>query len=285
MPSAFTHYWQREKLDKNGPPILCTRAYSSQFIQRGVSTGDRVFFVSYYGKCPFLVGAITVAAHPVELEEGGELITANAGSGSVMDFERAIPIEIARQIVRSDTGDAWKFVSPEVMDSQTLRGVQRITADSAALLDGLLQATAASYSGDSSPIDLSIDESALYPDEIVADDTYLEGAVTQVLVNRYERDPAARKACLAEYGCVCSVCDLNFSEWYGELGEGFIHVHHITPISLLGDDYRIDPLADMVPVCPNCHAMLHRTNPPLTIKQLQEIYMQHLDQMSNPQEG
>lgn len=280
MPSAFTHYWQREKLDESDSPRLCTQAFSSQFVQRGVSTGDRVFFVSYYGKRPFLVGAITVASDPVELDEGGEYITAIPGSGSVMDFERAIPIDIARQIIRLDTGGGWKFVSADVMDSQTLRGVQRITADSAALLDGLLGVTDGSYSDESAPTD----EGSLYPDEIEADDSYFEGSATQVLVNRYERDPAARKACLAEYGSVCIVCDLDFAEWYGDRGAGFIHVHHVTPISQLGADYRIDPIADLVPVCPNCHAMLHRS-PPVTVQQLQEIYSHHVEQISNQQEG
>lgn len=284
MPSAFTHYWQREKLDESESPRLCTQAFSSQFIQRGVSAGDRVFFVSYYGKRPFLVGAVTVSTDPSELEESGEHITAIPGSGSVMDFDRAIPIEIARQIVRLDTGDGWKFVAPDVLDSQTLRGVQRLTAESAALLDGLLGITDGAYSDDSASVESSTGEGSLYPDEIEADDTYLEGSVTQVLVNRYERDPAARMACLAEYGCICIVCDVDFSDWYGDRGAGFIHVHHVTPISQLGDDYRIDPIADLVPVCPNCHAMLHR-NPPVTVKQLKKIYGKHLEQLSNEQEG
>lgn len=284
MPSAFTHYWQREKLDKSESPRICTQAFSAQFIQRGVSAGDRVFFVSYFGKRPFLVGAITVATDPVELDEGGEHITATPSSGSVMDFERSIPNEIARQIIRLDTNQGWKFVTPDILDSQTLRGVQRINAESAALLDSLLGVTDVSYSDDPTSIDSSTAESSLYPDEIEAGATFLEGAVNQVLVNRYERDPAARKACLTEYGCVCVVCDIDFTEWYGERGAGFIHVHHVTPISQLGTDYRVDPITDLVPVCPNCHAMLHR-NPPVTVQKLKKLYNKHLEQISKLQEG
>ena len=51
---------------------------------------------------------------------------------------------------------------------------------------------------------------------------------------------------------------MDFENMYGELGKGFIHVHHIVPISMIGKEYKIDPIKDLVPVCPNCHAMLHR---------------------------
>jgi 5-methylcytosine-specific restriction protein A len=83
-------------------------------------------------------------------------------------------------------------------------------------------------------------------------------------VNAYERDPRARKACLAHHGTNCSVCGFNFESRYGKIGEGFIHVHHLVPLSEVGEDYEVDPIADLLPVCPNCHAMLHRSDPPLS---------------------
>lgn len=98
--------------------------------------------------------------------------------------------------------------------------------------------------------------------------TYSEGAVEHVAVNRYERSEAARAACVRAHGCLCGVCDLDFEARYGELGRGFIHVHHKRPISRLGPNYRLDPEKDLVPVCPNCHAMLHRREPPLDVEQL-----------------
>ncbi|RME44545.1 MAG: HNH endonuclease, partial [Chloroflexi bacterium] len=58
---------------------------------------------------------------------------------------------------------------------------------------------------------------------------------------------------------------------YGELGKGFIHVHHVIPLSEIDSRYEVDPINDLCPVCPNCHAMIHREEPPLTIKQLREI--------------
>lgn len=90
-----------------------------------------------------------------------------------------------------------------------------------------------------------------------------EGAVTRVLVNRYERNPVNRAICLTYYGSRCQACGVELSERYGALAKGFIHVHHRTPVSTLGPDYVIDPILDLIPLCPNCHAVIHLSNPPL----------------------
>lgn len=108
----------------------------------------------------------------------------------------------------------------------------------------------------------------LYPDEIDPGLNYFEGAVTRVVVNAYERSAAARTECIRHHGCRCFVCNMSFEERYGRIGEGFIHVHHLNPISSSKGSYVIDPVSELVPVCPNCHAMLHRQNPPLTIEEL-----------------
>jgi len=86
----------------------------------------------------------------------------------------------------------------------------------------------------------------------------VEGAKTTVTVNRYERNPEARQKCIEANGCSCAVCGMNFEDVYGQIGKGFIHVHHIVPISSIGEEYELDPVHDLVPVCPNCHAMLHK---------------------------
>jgi 5-methylcytosine-specific restriction protein A len=109
------------------------------------------------------------------------------------------------------------------------------------------------------------------PDELAGTEAFREGASTQVLVNRYERSPQARRACLDHHGTTCAVCGFDFGAVYGSLGEGYIHVHHLTDLSLVGDDYEIDPVADLRPVCPNCHAMLHRRRPALSIDALREM--------------
>jgi 5-methylcytosine-specific restriction protein A len=88
--------------------------------------------------------------------------------------------------------------------------------------------------------------------------TYPVEAVSSIEVNRYERDPDARRICLAFHGTSCAACGFSFEARYGQLGEGFIHVHHTVPASLLGSGYQLDPVADLVPLCANCHDMAHR---------------------------
>ena len=76
------------------------------------------------------------------------------------------------------------------------------------------------------------------------------------------------------HGCYCNVCDLDFEKLYGPLGKGFIHVHHIVPISEIGDEYEVDYVNDLIPVFPNFHAMLHRKSMDgsfMTIEQLREL--------------
>jgi 5-methylcytosine-specific restriction enzyme A len=109
------------------------------------------------------------------------------------------------------------------------------------------------------------------PEEVEVGRTYVEGSVTTVQINQYERNRAARDACLAHHGRKCCVCSFDFSMTYGALGKGYIHVHHLVPISDIGREYTLDPTADLVPICPNCHAMVHSTKPPLTIEQLRGV--------------
>lgn len=109
---------------------------------------------------------------------------------------------------------------------------------------------------------------ANFPEVLSKRRTYEEGAVSRVLVNRYERDPRARRACLRKHGMRCVCCGLDFEERYGTIGKGFIHVHHKKPLATSSRVYRLDPEKDLVPVCPNCHAMLHTSDPPLSVEEL-----------------
>lgn len=94
------------------------------------------------------------------------------------------------------------------------------------------------------------------PEEVP--DSIKEGAKTKITVNRYERDRNARNACIAHYGTNCVVCGFNFELVYGKRGKEFIHVHHLIPLSEIREEYIVDPIGDLRPVCPNCHAMLHK---------------------------
>lgn len=111
----------------------------------------------------------------------------------------------------------------------------------------------------------------LFPNELEPGIKYVEGARKQVRVNAYERDPEARKACIKVYGFDCSVCGFNFESRYGALGKDFVHVHHLKPLALTNGEYELDPVSDLRPVCPNCHAMLHRRENVLSIEELRTI--------------
>lgn len=109
----------------------------------------------------------------------------------------------------------------------------------------------------------------LFPDELEPGYKYIEGARKQVRVNAYERDPKARKVCIKHHGFDCAVCGFNFEAKYSALGKDFIHVHHLMPLALTDGEYELDPINDLRPVCPNCHAMLHRPEQTLSIEELQ----------------
>jgi 5-methylcytosine-specific restriction protein A len=109
------------------------------------------------------------------------------------------------------------------------------------------------------------------PQEILQVGTFVEGSTKQITVNSYERSRRAAKHCVDRYGHACSVCSFNFAQTYGEVGEGFIHVHHLKPLSQVGSGYRVDPIQDLRPVCPNCHAMIHRRDPPYGIDELKGL--------------
>ena len=89
------------------------------------------------------------------------------------------------------------------------------------------------------------------------DSCFVEGAMKPVKLTRYERNKKARAACLAAHGTACAVCGIDFGVMYGPAFAGQIEVHHIVPLSEIGAEYVVDPVKDLVPVCPNCHSALH----------------------------
>lgn len=123
-----------------------------------------------------------------------------------------------------------------------------------------------------------------YPDEIEADETFIEGAKKKVYVNSYERNALARLKCIQHHGASCCICGFHFVSFYGELARGkdsnsYIHVHHLNQLSSIGAEYKVDPIKDLRPVCPNCHAMLHVGKNPVSIEDLEkrvDLYGQHI---------
>ncbi len=118
----------------------------------------------------------------------------------------------------------------------------------------------------------SEEDEFIFNDENQSTKHLLEGAKKLISVNAYERNKQARSECLNHYGFNCSVCDFDFEETYGEIGKEFIHVHHIVDLATINKEYKVDPISDLVPVCPNCHAMLHKRKPiAFTVEELKSI--------------
>ena len=108
--------------------------------------------------------------------------------------------------------------------------------------------------------------------QIIADSPLPEGAKRRVMVNAYERNPIARVKCIAHHGTRCKVCDVDLGARFGPIATGFIHVHHIVPLSKIGKAYVVDPVKDLTPVCPTCHAILHlNRGEPLSVSEARSL--------------
>lgn len=116
------------------------------------------------------------------------------------------------------------------------------------------------------------DDSAMF----LHDGGHQEGVYSRVTINRYERSPINRAACVAVHGSVCKLCGFDFGKIYGPLAHGYIEVHHLLPVSKMGARYIVDPVKDLVPLCSNCHAAVHRTDPPIELATLALIIAEKL---------
>ena len=105
-------------------------------------------------------------------------------------------------------------------------------------------------------------------EEVKEHDIFYEGSVKSIQINSYERNKKARLKCISEYGYNCQICGFNFKDKYGDIGKNYIHIHHIKPLSEISKEYELDPLKDLIPICPNCHAMIHKKDPPFSVKEI-----------------
>jgi predicted HNH restriction endonuclease len=91
-----------------------------------------------------------------------------------------------------------------------------------------------------------------------SDYTDTEGRCVKRLVNIYERNPKLRAKAIKIHDVTCSVCGFSFEEVYGDRGKNYIDVHHTVPLSEAKEEKDVTPKTDLVPVCANCHRMIHR---------------------------
>lgn len=109
------------------------------------------------------------------------------------------------------------------------------------------------------------------PEEVVSEERFVEGAVRRITVNAYERNREARRKCLDIHGTGCSICEIDLEFLYGVVAQGFIHVHHVEPLSEVSEEYEVDPERDLMPVCPNCHAIVHLGGKTRSFEEVREL--------------
>ncbi len=274
MPRYFTHNWLNRTWERNRKRAsegeFLDHTAGNLFRERGIRVGDIVYVVSVIKGSLYLCGKLVVGKI-CDIDEAADILDYEpwpadehiiAAAGTPMNFNLKVPLKLTRRLrfISGDGNKPLKFKAPNCLDEQTLRNVRELDLASAAKLDALLL-----------PLkELPFDEET-FPEEVTDAQTYYEGATKHITVNVYERSAKARKACMTYYGMGCFVCGFNFKSVYGDAGDGFIHVHHLKPLSEVGEEYRLDPVKDMRPVCPNCHAMIHRKTPAYTINEMKQL--------------
>lgn len=112
------------------------------------------------------------------------------------------------------------------------------------------------------------------PDELSSTESLVEGAALRVSVNAYERNPEARQRCIEIHESRCCICGFDFGSIYGSEFAGFIHVHHLRPLSEIRGEYEVDPLEDLRPICPNCHAVIHHGGRLRNIEEVRQLLVE-----------
>jgi hypothetical protein len=293
MASRFwTFHWQNNtwRPDVNTAYELIDHSAGNNFTKRGVSRGDIVYIVTISEGYLYLGGLMRVKSivnHKTAVKHFHHDNLFEAEEHLIADMEFSTPLHLYRRLapaltkrlrfVSKSGPQGLKFTSATQLDGQTTRSVRELTLESAGLLDRIISIT------DRLPRSeeiITVTDKLLVkkenqvvqcPDELLPSESFLEGSVERVSVNRYERDSRARLACIAKYGSVCCICKFDFGEVYGPDAQGFIHVHHLRPISEIGNEYEVDPIEDLRPVCPNCHAVLHLNNRCRTIDEVKQL--------------
>jgi 5-methylcytosine-specific restriction enzyme A len=108
-------------------------------------------------------------------------------------------------------------------------------------------------------------------EEGILTENFIEGGTIRIEVNVYERSHHARQKCIEIHGNSCVICNFNFDTTYGGVAEGFIHVHHLIPLAQVNTKYVCNPQSDLLPVCANCHAVIHMRNPPFSTEEVKAL--------------
>jgi len=278
MSRYFTNYWLNRtwfrNRDLDGEGSMLNYSASNLFLSRGVTSGDHMYMVSVIDGELYLCAKMVVAkvcgkaaaanylgVQRKELRQARQYVVPDSSTPESYDRKVSLGITKRLRFKSANQSTTLTFESPGNLDRQTLRGVRELYPASAKDLDRLLPALV--------PYRQLTDSKM--PHETIPERSYYEGATQQITVNKYERDPKARKECIRYYGRNCFVCGFDFGLTYGEIAEGFIHVHHLRPLAQIGRRYKLDPIKDLRPVCPNCHATIHMSYPAYSIEEMKDL--------------
>jgi hypothetical protein len=259
-PASYTQYWLNGTWDReaNAETERIEHTASNKFRSSGVGRGDFLYLVTikqgrlHVANC-MRVGSVSDTKTAQRILSSRDLWDAKdhviADKASPCDFQRVLPTALTRQLRFLPGNRPLTFVrGTNRLDGQTLRGVRRLTDESARMLASFVNETRSRAGKHRSPA------------------TMLEGASFETTVDKKERNRQARAACIAKHGYKCRACDQTMESIYGSIGHNLIHVHHVKPLSRSKGRRRVDATRDLVPVCPNCHAIIHRFDPPLSIR-------------------
>ncbi len=113
------------------------------------------------------------------------------------------------------------------------------------------------------------------PEEFLPDEYSgrLEGKLSEGSYLRRIRSGENRKKAIEKHGKKCFVCGFDFEQTYGELGKDFIEIHHVKPLGETTQEILVNPEKDLIPLCANCHRMIHRMGSEMSLESLKSIWL------------
>jgi len=266
LRSFYTLYWSSTvwRPDATGSP--CYHTAGSGFNKRGITTGDRIYIVTVSQGRLYLIGAFTVAGPPISYDEACQRLPYNPweapdhliaqpGSETSISYSRAIPLETARRLkFYSPEGEkALKLISENAIDNQTLRGVRRLTAASARMLEAYFTLTEEEFIED---FERQIQESSKDEDEIRR--KRLENAPKipeKVQMNKtdFKRNPDVVIETRKRANGFCEACEKPAPFIRASDRTPYLEIHHKRSLSNGGED----TVENAIALCPNCHREMH----------------------------
>lgn len=271
----FLLYWQPAEMEDAGEPIL--HAASEQFGR--ARPGDTLWIVTAPKGNLQLLGRLAISKildhrsavrhfrNPELRKASLHAIAKRAGAVAM----RATPIGSIAHRLRFKSGQRPRLA---VMDgrvaAQQLQTMRELTAKSAKLL-------ADTWTSASLPANTPGDSGALSAADVPARALVgLEGSPRLRVHVARERNAAIVKlkrqaTRAASRGRLpCEVCGFDFGSTYGERGDGFCEVHHLVPLGE-SETERETRVEDLAVVCSNCHRMIHRQEPFLSLQVLRRL--------------